>query len=285
MASLTVGAKAAEETPAVSVCIPAYKGAAFIASAIDSVLKQTFSDFELLVIDDHSPDDTAAIVAGYTDSRIRFSRNPRNLGPEGNWNRCLELARGRYVKLLPQDDLLAPECLARQVDTLAADTEQRLALVFCARTIINSTDKVLMRRGYPGPGGVIQSPALIRKCIRRGTNLIGEPGAVLFRKSTASKAGRFNGSIGFVLDLDYWFRLLRYGLAYYIPEPLAAFRVARGSWSVAIGAKQNVAFRNFIAKVAGDSSHDLTQVDIVVGNVMARANSRLRGLMYRLVVD
>jgi len=92
-------------TPKISICIPAYRGKRFIGAAIESVLSQTEKDFELVIVDDCSPDETAAVVASYADERIRFIRNTTTLGPEGNWNRCLNEALGRYIKLLPQDDL------------------------------------------------------------------------------------------------------------------------------------------------------------------------------------
>ena len=81
--------------PLVSVCIPTYKGAAFLGAALDSVLHQTYPHFEIWVLDDNSPDNTASVVANYSDSRVRYMRNPNNLGPEGNWNRCLGMYRTR----------------------------------------------------------------------------------------------------------------------------------------------------------------------------------------------
>lgn len=101
------------DSPLVSVFIPTYRGEATIGAAIESVLTQTLSDFELVVIDDGSPDSTQAIVAQYHDPRLRYVRNECNLGPQGNWNCCLAEARGKYFKLLPHDDLLYLECLAR----------------------------------------------------------------------------------------------------------------------------------------------------------------------------
>jgi glycosyltransferase involved in cell wall biosynthesis len=270
----------------VSVCVPSYRGATHIAAAIESVLAQTFPDFELLIVDDDSPDATAAVVARYLDPRIRFFRNERNLGAEGNWNRCLELARGRYFKLLPQDDLLAPSCLARQVAVLDADQSHQLALVFCARTIIDGHARAFMTRGYPSRrGGSISGRSLIRSCLRRGTNLIGEPASVLFRTGLARRVGRFDASIGYIVDLDYWFRLLLRGDAYYLPESLASFRVSSGSWSVAIGKKQSVEFQNFIAKVAANPEFGVSALDVAAGKLMARLNTVLRLLVYRVVLD
>lgn len=135
--------------PVVSVCIPTYMGANFIGTAIESVLNQTFSNFELIIIDDNSTDATENIIGKYKDSRIRFLRNNLTLGPEGNWNRCLSEARGRYFKLLPQDDLIVSNCLESQVAVLEADTEESIALVFCARTIIDSLGNTIMVRNYP----------------------------------------------------------------------------------------------------------------------------------------
>lgn len=272
--------------PTVSVCIPTYRGATHIGAAIESVLAQSYTNFELIVIDDNSPDDTAAIVQGYLDPRIRFLQNPGNLGPQGNWNRCLNEASGKYFKLLPQDDLLAPDCLAKQVAILDQDDAQRIALVYCARTIVDAQDRPLMVRGYSGGRtGIINAQNLIRHCLRRGTNLIGEPGSVLFRRQLANSVGLFDASIPYVLDLDYWFRLLLKGDSYYLPEALASFRVSRGSWSVAIGSKQSIDYRRFIGKIANDPDFSVRRIDILMGSIMAELNNYMRLVFYRFILN
>lgn len=264
----------------VSVCIPTYQGAAYLGQAIDSVLAQTLGDFELLVVDNHSTDGTEELVARYTDPRLRFLRNERNLGAEANWNRCLAEARGTYIKLLPHDDLLAPDCLRQQVAALEADREGRLALAFCARTVMDGAGRPLMVRGYrrAGGDGPVPGPQLRRQCLRRGTNLLGEPGAVLFRRSLAQRVGGFDGEIGYVIDLDYWFRLLQHGDAWYSAAPLASFRVTAGSWSAQVGRKQGEAFRRFLHKVGARG------IDLLAGSLMARVNNLLRMAFYRFSV-
>lgn len=272
--------------PTVSICIPTYRGAAHIAAAIESVLAQSYTNFELIVIDDNSTDDTAAIAQSYLDPRVRFLQNPRNLGPQENWNRCLSEARGKYFKLLPQDDLLAPDCLAKQVAILDQDDAQCIALVYCARTIVDARDRPLMVRGYSGGRtGVIGSQNLIRHCLRRGTNLIGEPGSVLFRRQLANVVGSFDASIPYVLDLDYWFRLLLKGDSYYLPEALASFRVSRGSWSVAIGSKQSVDYRRFIKRIANNPDFSVRRIDVLMGCVMAELNNFMRLVFYRFILN
>ncbi|MFM8332409.1 MAG: glycosyltransferase family 2 protein [Candidatus Methylumidiphilus sp.] len=268
--------------PTVSVCIPTYRGEAYISEAIESVLAQDYTDFEVVVIDDNSPDQTAALVSSYQDARVRYVKNPSNLGPEGNWNRCLEEAKGRYFKLLPQDDVLAPNCLGRQVDVLDSDEGQTIALVFCARNIINQHGRVIAKRSYPGcAGGRIKGQNAIRSSIRFGTNLIGEPGGVMFRKSLTDKAGNFDGSIGYVIDLDYWFRLLVNGDAYCLTEPLVSFRVSNISWSVAIGNKQSLNFHRFIDKCATQKKFKINFLDIVLGKMLAKINNCLRLAFYK----
>src|SRR2546423_6885320 len=99
--------------PLVSVCIPSYNNEEFIAHTVKTVLDQTFSDFELVVVDDCSTDRSVSIVKGFSDPKIRLFQNSRNLGLGQNWNRALSRARGKYVKLLCGDDLLHATCLER----------------------------------------------------------------------------------------------------------------------------------------------------------------------------
>lgn len=269
--------------PCVSVCIPTYKGAQTIGPAIASVLAQTVTDFELLVIDDGSPDATAEVVAGFSDPRLRYLRNTTNLGPEGNWNRCLAEARGRYFKLLPHDDVLAPQCLARQSAVLDADRDDRIALVFSAREVIGPDDRVLTRRGYPGAReGRLPAGQVLRQCVRRGTNLLGEPGAVLFRRALAQRVGAFDARQPYVIDLDYWFRLLAHGDAYYCDEVLASFRVSASQWSVALGRQQSQDFRAFVARHDAEGGLALSLLDRGLGRVTPALNNLARRVFYQV---
>jgi glycosyltransferase involved in cell wall biosynthesis len=273
------------QTPIVSVCIPVYRGVEHLSIAIESVLRQTYTDFELLIIDDDSPEDIAGIVNSYQDPRIRFLCNAENLGAEINWNRCLKEARGRYFKLLPMDDLLAADCLEKQITVLEQDVEQRIALVFSARSIIDNHGKVIMKKGYPfGREGVVCGKTLIRHTFWLGSNLIGEPGTVLFRKSLAEKVGTFDANQPYVIDLNFWARLLLHGDAYYFSGALASFRVSSGSWSVRIGTEQSIQFCRFMVTIAQNPAHSIKATDVLAGTIMARLNAFLRMVIYRLVI-
>jgi len=273
------------KTPLVSVCIPVYNGERFIAATIESVLRQTLTDFELIIVDDNSADRSLEIISAYNDDRLRVISNDRNLGPEGNWNRCLKESKGFYLKLLPQDDVLAPTCLAQQATILDQDGEKRIALVFCSRTIIDAKGDVLMSRGYLSRHkGAISGQRLIRRCLCFGTNLIGEPGSVLFRRDMVEVVGLFDASCPYVIDLDYWFRLLLLGDGYYLPERLASFRVSTDSWSVAIGGKQSSEFSRFVTKISSNPDFQIRDIDILMAKLMAHFNSVMRMLIYRFVL-
>jgi glycosyltransferase involved in cell wall biosynthesis len=271
--------------PLVTVAIPVFRGEQYIQSAIDSVLSQTLRDFELLVVDNDSNDRTVDIVLSYSDPRIMLVRNEKNIGVEGNWNKCLSLAKGRYIKILPHDDTIEPNCLKEQVEVFDADREGRIGLVFCARRIINDAGKLVAERRIRSLAkGAIASRELIRLCVRRGTNLMGEPGSVLFRTKDSRAVGNFDGKIPYVIDLDYWVRLLLHGDAYYIDRPLSTFRVSGGSWSVEIGDRQSEEFVRFIDLVAKDPANCISTLDKILGRLAAALNGVARRMFYRLLV-
>lgn len=96
-----------------SITIPAYKKS-YLSEAIESCLAQSYRDFELIIVDDASPEDLASVVNSFTDSRIRYYRNEKNYGAVNvvdNWNRCLEYAQGDYIICMVDDDKLLPCCL------------------------------------------------------------------------------------------------------------------------------------------------------------------------------
>jgi glycosyltransferase involved in cell wall biosynthesis len=270
--------------PLVSVCIPTYRGAEFLGATIESVLAQSWPHFELWVVDDNSPDATEAVVKRYADPRVHYLRNPKNLGPEGNWNRCQALARGRYFKLLPHDDLLAPDCLQTQVQVLEQDRAGEIALVFGQRHIIGPDGRVLLKRG-PGESraGRIGGSALVRRSVRAGGNLIGEPGNGLFRTAALARIGLYDASQPYVVDMDYWFRLLATGDAWYTARWASSFRVSSGSWSVALQQKQHRDFRSFVARHRAAGQHGITALDAGISALRARFNTLARQLVYRFV--
>ena len=98
-----------------------------------------------------------------------------------------------------------------------------------------------------------------------------------------ASAGRFDASIPYVLDLDYWVKLLGHGDAYYLNEALASFRVSGGSWSVRIGARQSQEYQLFISKLSANPTFTTTRFDILAGKAMSKVNALLRAVLYRFL--
>ena len=122
----------------------------------------------------------------------------------------------------------------------------------------------------------------MRSCVRRGTNLLGEPGALLFRRSTAQAVGKFDATNPYVIDLDYWFRLLAHGDAYFCDEPLASFRVSAQSWSWRIGASQASQFQSFVHRVAFTLNSPVSALDLFWARIAATKNMWLRHVFYKV---
>ncbi len=131
--------------PHVSIGLPVYNGERYLAQSIDSILAQTYRDFELIISDNCSTDATEEICRAYAarDPRIRYYRNERNLGPTWNFNHTFELARGEYFKWGSHDDVCAPELLERCVAAL--DSMPDVVLAYARMTLIDDNSQVIER--------------------------------------------------------------------------------------------------------------------------------------------
>lgn len=239
------------DIPLVSICIPAYNYGRYLPAAIESVLAQTYRDFELVIVDNASSDDTPEIVKRYAsvDKRIRSVRNEVTIDMADNWNRCLEAAAGTYVKILCADDLLEPGCIEKSVRILLDNPH--VSLVSCARLSIDESAKPLGVVSYARRSLIVPGVEVIRKCFFT-RNLIGEPTAVLFRKNEAKRG--FNPQYKQLTDLEMWFHLLEVGDFAFIFEGLCKFRVHQEQMSkfnmrsLAFIDDENLLYRDYIAK-------------------------------------
>jgi hypothetical protein len=141
-----------------------------------------------------------------------------------------------------------------------------------------------MRRRYPGAGGPISGLEAVRRCVRAGTNLIGEPAAVLIRAELIARAGAFDGANLYVIDLDYWARILLQGSLFVIDEPLCGFRISRSAASTRIRSSQSRDFRMWIERLGRDPRFGLARGDLRRGRLRAAANEIMRRMIYGLVL-
>jgi glycosyltransferase involved in cell wall biosynthesis len=264
--------------PLVSVCIPSYNSEEFIATTLRSILSQTFADFEVVIADDKSTDGTIRIIQGFNDTRIRLIQNEKNLGLGANWNKVLSCVRGEYVKLLGDDDVLYPECLARQVAALEQSANASAVLAICNRNVINARDEVVMRRRFPFGPGLVSGRKLIRNSVRWGSNLIGEPVVGLFRRRELKPGAMCDPSNPYVIDLALWAELLKHGDAFIDPDYLAGFRISRQNTSARIGRRQAAYFREFVRAMRHDAFYRVSILDMMPGYVLSAQWCLLRNL-------
>jgi glycosyltransferase involved in cell wall biosynthesis len=223
----------------VSICLPVYNGANYLAQAIESALAQTFEDFELLISDDCSTDETPAIVERYAkqDSRIHHWINASQQKLFGNYNVCIDKSSGTYVKLFAHDDLFAPSLIERMVDVL--EEQPDVSLVTSARCWIDAAgvkidadSQMAAKIMQPFEKDTrIGGAEAISQTLKDVLNWLGEPSSQMFRKQYAD--GGYDTSFRQVGDLEYSYRLLQKGDYYFISDSLCYFRRHADSWTSA----------------------------------------------------
>jgi len=204
----------------VSVIIPTYNSARFLTEAIDSVLAQSFKDFEILVIDDGSTDETKAVMQRY-GSPVRYIYQA-NAGVAAARNRGIELSRGKYVAFLDADDAWFADKLETQLDALAKHADCRAC--YSAFTVadhhMNSID--IRRSNRQGRA--------IDDLLSLG-NLIGTPSTVLCERPLFEAVGGFDPEMSQCADWDMWVRIASHTEFLYIAEPLVKYRQHDGNMS------------------------------------------------------
>lgn len=245
--------------PRVSVCVPTYNGAPYLRRALDSARRQSFRDFELLAVDDGSTDGTRELLRACArrEPRLRVVENPARLGLVGNWNRCVRLARGEWVKFLFQDDALAPTALER----LLAAAGPRDMLVVCRRRLrfepgVGPGLRRLYRdhlrehsipARFPGRARVSAAEFADRFLERPGLNCVGEPTATLVRREAFRRWGLYDPELVMLCDWELAARVAVNAGLVWVDDPLALFRVHPGAESAA-----NRRGRRFRAEVVDD---------------------------------
>jgi len=212
--------------PKISVCIPTYNYAHYLPLAIESILNQQFTDFELIIVDDCSQDNTEEVVGRFEyDNRLSFERNEQNLGLVANWNKCLSKARGEYIKFVFADDMLASDQALSMMASIL-DSDPSISLVASARHLIDSESRITQLVSHFPAGFIADGPDVIARCLKEDKNLIGEPTAVMFRRADSER--EFDERYQQIVDLEMWFHLLEKGRFAFIAEPLACFRIHPG---------------------------------------------------------
>lgn len=199
-------------TPLVSIVLPTYKRANVLPFAIRSVLAQTYTNWELIVVDDNSPDNTAEVVASFTDPRIRYVKNEPNLKLPRALNRGFSLARGDYLTWTSDDNLFAEQAIEKMLERLGVGD---CDLVYADYYLFSEQDA----EGRPHDGRHDKLPDTVQ--LEKG-NHIGA--CFLYTRRVYDKIGDYDPDLFLVEDYDYFIRAARHFRLCHIAEPLYYFR-------------------------------------------------------------
>lgn len=206
--------------PLVSFCIPTYGRAAFLGRTLASALGQTVKDFEIIVVNDCSPDDTAGVARGFTDPKIRYVLNEINLGVPENLNRAMSLARGEFLVLLEDHDLLEPTYLEETLEVMRRHPGVGFVATGCLA--IDEGDRPLGRYVEDLPVAM-PGRALLRRLLTR-TGCPFSVTAVIRRTAMAGLEPLFDSRYWWYADQYLWLRLAAKSDFGYVAKPLLKFR-------------------------------------------------------------
>ena len=227
-----------EPRPTVSVVVPAYNREGTLPRTLDSVLAQTFEDFEVLVVDDGSADGTAAVAEAYAgrDDRVRLLRQPKNAGVSAARNRGLREARGEFVAFLDSDDEWLPEKLARQVERFRQVPDD-VGVVYCGVETVREGGAVWTF--VPEHRGDVYGRLLVRNALHAGAS------CVVVRRSVVESAGFFDEGIPAIEDYEYWLRIARHHPFDFVEDPLVRYHDVRAPGRKSLDVGDNMEAREW----------------------------------------
>ena len=213
----------------ISVVMPVYNGAQFLAAAVNSILAQSYGDFEFVIVDDASTDETPALLARLTDPRIKILTHSTNSGIVASLNDGLAAATGEYIARMDADDISLPARFAKQIDFLTQ--RPNIGLVGCAAEVITPAGDYVetMHPKSATDGGL------------RWFNLFGSPfihPTVMMRRALVMQVGGYDPTFTVAQDRDLWDRLLTVTQVAYLPDILFQRRVHRSSVSITHNPRQ-----------------------------------------------
>lgn len=205
-----------QKSPTVSVIIPTYNRAQLVGHAVRSVLAQTYQDFELIVIDDASTDNTQELVASFKEPRIRYIRHSQNGGVSAARNTGIEASRGEYIAFLDSDDKWLPEKLEKQVQ-LFRESDSKVGVIYTWQCFINDNNE-RTRTLDPKYSGFILDDLLY-------ANVLGTTSTFMVRRECLHKVKGFDSDMPvYGEDWDLWIRLAQQYKFDFVPEVLVHYR-------------------------------------------------------------
>ncbi|MFC1967385.1 glycosyltransferase [Chloroflexota bacterium] len=200
-----------DKSPAISVIMSVFNGEKYLREAIDSILSQTFADFEFIIVNDSSTDSSLDIIQGYKDKRIRLINNETNIGLTRSLNKAMGQAAGELVARQDADDVSLPERLGEQVKYLGAHSE--IALLGTGVCLMDGEGRELASQA------ATENPATKLLQFNQFTH-----GSVMFRKPVIGELGGYNELFRYCQDYELWLRIAQQHQVANLPQPLYKLR-------------------------------------------------------------
>ena len=217
-----------KEQPLVSIVIPAYNNENTIIATLESIRNQSYKNIEIIILDDNSKDKTLQLVTEQQkkDNRIKIYHNSTNLGMIGNWNKCIQMSNGEFVKLVCADDLLDKNEIEKETGVMILNPSVNLVESDTRLIDINGKKTGSFKRYHKS--GLVKGKKIARTSII-WNNFFGAPVNNLIRKSVLDKTGYFDEQFTYILDFDMWMKIACTGDVYIIHELLNSFRIRNDS--------------------------------------------------------
>ncbi len=272
--------------PLVTIAIPIHNAQRFLAETIESAIAQTYSNLEILLLENSSSDSSLQIAMRYEslDSRVRVIQSEKLLEVEINFNRALQLAQGKYLKILCSDDLIDVDCVEKQV--LILELNPIIATCTSSRRVITADNReIIKRRGFTKNFTVLTGCDAIRTSCVAGTNYFEGTFATLYRTSIAKKIAPFNAQHKYVIDMDFCARTLDHGPLYVLNDVTGSYRARSNSYSAAVSKQQYGDFMDWVNEMIATKRVKLSRLDLIRVKLMLRAQVFARLVSYLVIAN
>ena len=263
--------------PKVSVIIPTYNRARLMKRAIRSVLNQMYQDFEIIIVDDASTDNTKEVVESFNAERIKYIRHEINEGEAAARNTGIKSASGKFIASHDSDDEWLPEKLGRQVRTLE-NSPPKVGVVYTGFWRIKGDGKT-----YFPPSGITKKEGDIHRELLKG-NFVGTP-TTLVKRECFERAGMFDERLHHLVDWEMWIRISRYYYFGYVDSPLVVSYDMPDSISIdriALIEAHKLILKKNLEEIKNDNKI-LALHQYAIGNLLCQIGemSRGRGYLFR----
>ena len=271
--------KGGEVLATVRIFIPLFNAQEFILDTLKSVSAQTYTDWDCVISDDKSTDNSVEIVKQYikNDSRFNLILNEKHLNVASNWNLSKVNNNSVATKILCSDDVLYPNCIEHQLKVLK---DNKTSAVFSRRDICLPSGRKITPH-TPLYGKRISAKNAFGKYINSGRNIFGEPVSALFDTRDLLESNGFSELHQYTLDLSGYFEITKNKFITLDKEIVGYFRVSKKQWSYRIKHNQNLAQLEFKQFLIQNNYANSTKLGFLVGEIKGRIFTLLRAIIYR----